>query len=129
MDSVQLFLIFFFDAFSLTRIELFFIVKQVALSFNGMVGGVTLGLFSLGMFVPWANSKGAMVGAITGLALVGWIGLGAQVVAIKGQIHVEGKLTSVDGCPCINETILAFSQTEESFPEAWSLYRVSYNHF
>lgn len=32
-------------------------VMQVALSFNGMVGGVTLGLFSLGMFFPWSNSK------------------------------------------------------------------------
>lgn len=32
-------------------------VMQVAISFNGMVGGVTLGLFSLGMFFPWANSK------------------------------------------------------------------------
>lgn len=30
---------------------------QVAISFNGMVGGVTLGLFSLGMLLPWANSK------------------------------------------------------------------------
>lgn len=32
-------------------------VLQVAISFNGMVGGVTLGLFSLGMLFPWANSK------------------------------------------------------------------------
>ncbi|KAK9879607.1 hypothetical protein WA026_006671 [Henosepilachna vigintioctopunctata] len=32
-------------------------VMQVAISFNGMVGGVTLGLFTLGMFFPWANSK------------------------------------------------------------------------
>lgn len=32
-------------------------VMQVAISFNGMVGGVTFGLFSLGMFFPWANTK------------------------------------------------------------------------
>lgn len=54
-------------------------VLQVALSFNGMVGGVVLGLFTLGMFVPWANAKGAVVGSVTALALVLWIGLGAQV--------------------------------------------------
>lgn len=32
-------------------------VLQLALSFNGMAGGVSLGLFSLGMLFPWANSK------------------------------------------------------------------------
>lgn len=54
-------------------------VLQVALSFNGMVGGVVLGLFTLGMFFPWANAKGAVVGSATALGLVVWIGLGAQV--------------------------------------------------
>lgn len=39
-------------------------VMQVAISFNGMAGGVTLGLFSIGMFFPWANSK---VGSIVNL--------------------------------------------------------------
>ena len=49
--------------FGLLSFALVFVVEQlggvlqVALSFNGMVGGVTLGLFSLGMFFPWANSK------------------------------------------------------------------------
>ena len=94
-----------------------------------MVGGVTLGLFSLGMFVPWANAKGAMVGAITSLALVGWIGLGAQISAAKGQIHQDGKPISVNKCSCVNETILSLLQPEEAFQDAWSIYRVSYSIF
>ncbi|CAH0406503.1 unnamed protein product [Chilo suppressalis] len=45
-------------------------VLQLALSFNGMAGGVSLGLFSLGMLFPWANAKGAVVGGVFGLLLV-----------------------------------------------------------
>lgn len=30
---------------------------QAALTFNGIVGGVNVGLFSLGMLLPWINSK------------------------------------------------------------------------
>lgn len=32
-------------------------VLQLALSFNGMAGGVSLGLFTLGMIFPWTNVK------------------------------------------------------------------------
>lgn len=102
---------------------------KVALSFNGMVGGVTLGMFSLGMFVPWANAKGAIVGAITALALVTWIGLGAQVANLNGQIHLVNKEMSIEYCPCINQTAYddQASGNDVETVEAWSIYRVS-NH-
>lgn len=79
-------------------------VMQVALSFNGMVGGVTLGLFSLGMFFPWANAKGAMVGAVTAMALVLWMGLGQQISIMNSDIVEMEKIISTTTCPCMNST-------------------------
>lgn len=35
---------------------LIYLFSQAALTFNGIVGGINLGLFSLGMFIPWINS-------------------------------------------------------------------------
>ncbi|XP_046475986.1 sodium-coupled monocarboxylate transporter 1 [Neodiprion pinetum] len=105
-------------------------VLEVALSFNGMVGGVTLGLFSLGMFVPWANAKGAMSGALTGLTLVLWVGLGAQIASLNGQIHVESKPVSTANCSsALNKTTSSFlrdKDDEDNDDEVFALYRVSY---
>ncbi|XP_012280964.1 sodium-coupled monocarboxylate transporter 1 [Orussus abietinus] len=120
----------FFGAFSFVLVfivERLGSVLEVALSFNGMVGGVTLGLFSLGMFVPWANAKGAISGAVVGLALVLWIGLGAQVAVFNGQIHLESKPISIDGCTCLNSTTFLEDQFHDAQDtEVFFIYKVSY---
>lgn len=96
----------------------------MALSFNGMVGGVTLGLFSLGMFFPWANARGAKLGATVGLALVLWVGLGAQIASMNGQIHIKSKPVSIAGCPCVNRTASYSEEDEDMEDEVFALYRV-----
>ncbi|XP_071353577.1 solute carrier family 5 member 6 [Trachinotus anak] len=59
-------------------------VLQVALKIFGMVGGPILGLFSLGMFFPWANSTGALTGLGAGLALAFWVGIGSILTRSPG---------------------------------------------
>ncbi|XP_063165397.1 sodium-coupled monocarboxylate transporter 1-like [Candoia aspera] len=51
---------------------------QAALSVFGLIGGPLLGIYSLGILFPFANSKGAFSGFICGFCLIMWIGIGAQ---------------------------------------------------
>ncbi|XP_072048595.1 sodium-coupled monocarboxylate transporter 1-like [Amphiura filiformis] len=54
-------------------------VLSAAFAIFGMVGGPLLGLFSLAMFFPWVNSKGAAIGLLSGLGVSFWVGIGALV--------------------------------------------------
>ncbi|KAB0798655.1 hypothetical protein PPYR_09648 [Photinus pyralis] len=99
-------------------------VMQIALSFNGMVGGVTLGLFSAGMFFPWTNSKGAVTGATVALAVVLWMGIGQQVAVANGSYVVQQKPVSVEGCRCLNHTEIAAEAVGQN--SLFFLYRISY---
>ncbi|GJQ70610.1 hypothetical protein Trydic_g23003 [Trypoxylus dichotomus] len=102
-------------------------VMQVAISFNGMVGGVTLALFSLGMFFPWSNSKGALFGATVALALVMWMGIGQQIYIASGALAIKEKETSIELCPCINVSIMNENKNITNEEEHISfLYRISF---
>lgn len=106
--------------FGLLTFALVFVAEQLggvlsaALSIFGMVGGPLLGLFSLGMFFPWANSVGAAVGHVCGLAFMFWIGVGTQVGLATGDVTYPKKPLSVSGCN-FTETTAGFSSTEAAF--------------
>ncbi|XP_067283027.1 sodium-coupled monocarboxylate transporter 1 isoform X1 [Pseudorasbora parva] len=52
---------------------------QAAISIIGVVGGPLLGLFSLGILFPCANTKGGLAGLLSGLVLSLWVCIGAQI--------------------------------------------------
>lgn len=97
-------------------------VLQLALSFNGMAGGVSLGLFSLGMLFPWANAKGAVAGGVFGLLLVLVAGGGAQLAQVPSP-QLPG---STDGCVASNYTHVFIDPTVRHDEEVFWLFRVSY---
>ncbi|XP_037509395.1 sodium-coupled monocarboxylate transporter 1 [Rhipicephalus sanguineus] len=59
------------------------------------IGGPLLGLFTLGMFIPCGNSKGAMTGLIVSLGFSLWINLGQFVISMA----LPKPSPSTDGCP------------------------------
>ncbi|XP_061500171.1 sodium-coupled monocarboxylate transporter 1 [Anopheles gambiae] len=86
--------------FGLVSFGLVFVVErlggilQATLTLNGLIGGVTLGLFSLGIFFRRANSKGAMIGGIVSLVLVIAVGVLAQL----NNEPTAPLPSSVEGC-------------------------------
>ncbi|XP_019947730.2 sodium-coupled monocarboxylate transporter 1-like [Paralichthys olivaceus] len=54
-------------------------ILQAAVSIFGIIGGPLLGLFTLGILCPFANSKGALSGLVSGLVVSLWVGIGAQI--------------------------------------------------
>uniref|UniRef100_A0A7N5ZYV9 Solute carrier family 5 member 8 n=1 Tax=Anabas testudineus TaxID=64144 RepID=A0A7N5ZYV9_ANATE len=54
-------------------------ILQAAVSIFGVIGGPLLGLFTLGFLCPFANSKGAVTGLISGLIVSLWVSTGARL--------------------------------------------------
>lgn len=71
-------------------------ILQATLTLNGLVGGVMLGLFCLGIMCKKANRKGALWGGLTSLILVLCMGVIAQL----NTTELEYLPSSVDECPC-----------------------------
>lgn len=77
-------------------------ILQATLTLNGLIGGVTLGLFSLGVLFKSANSKGALYGGIISLASVVYIGIMAQL----NDVEPTPLSSSLTECKCYsNETM------------------------
>ena len=76
---------------------------QAAIGLFGMVGGPLLGVFSLGMFVPFASSVGALTGLLTSLVFVLWMGFGQIVARQMGTFDTASFApvmnTSTTSCP------------------------------
>ncbi|XP_017285382.1 sodium-coupled monocarboxylate transporter 1 isoform X2 [Kryptolebias marmoratus] len=72
-------------------------ILQAAISIFGIIGGPLLGLFTLGILCPCANSKGAVSGLVSGLVVSLWVGIGAQIYPPPPEMSRPLPLTT-DGC-------------------------------
>ncbi|XP_051581128.1 solute carrier family 5 member 6a isoform X1 [Myxocyprinus asiaticus] len=102
-------------------------VLQAALSIFGMVGGPLLGLFCLGMFFPWANSTGALVGLAAGLVMAFWIGIGSFVSKMSASVPPIINATVMPDVGNMTTAVMTTLITSKSRPSGvQALYSLSY---
>ncbi|XP_072761247.1 sodium-coupled monocarboxylate transporter 1-like [Anoplolepis gracilipes] len=107
-------------------------VFQIALSTRGITDGPLLGLFVLGMLVPWANTKGVLFGGCAGLISMLWLVGGTQWHIMHGRIKYDSLPTSMDGCPYpLNETLTTAIPTPWMEPDEkpMILFQISFMHY
>lgn len=99
-------------------------ILQATLTLNGLVGGILLGLFSLGIFFKSANLKGALYGGALSTLCVLTLGIFALTFG-DDEPPME---SSVEGCSCfVNATAIPIIDDTQN-DDAWytSIYKISY---
>lgn len=98
-------------------------VLQATLTLNGLIGGILLGLFSLGIFFKKANLKGALYGGLLSTFLVITLGVFALIFD-EEEPFLD---TSVEGCTCyVNSTITTPEPDNRDSQWYELIYQVSY---
>ncbi|GAB1869714.1 Sodium-coupled monocarboxylate transporter 1 [Camponotus japonicus] len=109
-------------------------VLQLTMSLTSITSGPSLGIFIMGILLPWINGKGALIGGLAGLSFMGWLILSAEAAIASGQIKFDVKPVSTKGCnysfPQMENLLLSVSLDsildDANGEEPWALYRLSY---
>ena len=100
----------------------------------GIFGGPVLGLFTLGMFIPWASGSAALISAIVSLITVLWIALGGNISRLNNFYHISQLELDISNCKNtqwnITTKINAIAENNSPDPNLWWLhlpiYEISY---
>lgn len=108
-------------------------VFQIGVSTRGVTDGPLLGLFVLGMLVPWANAKGTLVGGYVSVLSMLWLVVGALWHTMHNKLKYDPLPTSTDGCLYpLNQTlptVITTPATVDSSEEPMILFQISFMHY
>lgn len=112
-------------------------IFQLSLTITGITAGTMLGLFSLGMLVPWATTKGAIVGGLVSMVTMIWIIVGAQWNMFNGRLYYKPLPFTTEGCLNVHDLVNQTTTTTttqnsmqiESLGKPFFLYRISFMYY
>ncbi|CAH0558329.1 unnamed protein product [Brassicogethes aeneus] len=73
-------------------------VLQLSMSFGAIASGPSLGMFIMGVTLPWVNAKGALIGGTSGLSFMIWLCYRAQTLIASGDLIFPEKPITTEGC-------------------------------
>lgn len=73
-------------------------VLQLSMSLSAVTNGPLLGIFTLGVMLPWVHGTGAIIGGATGLCVMAWICAKAQAAIASGELSYVTKPVDTQGC-------------------------------
>lgn len=111
-------------------------VLQLSMSLGAVTNGPLLGIFTMGVAVPWVHGNGAIIGGATGLGVMAWICAKAQAAIATGELTFVTKPVNTQGCSytfIASEpmSMLAINATESPIldiikDETFAIYHISY---
>lgn len=110
-------------------------IFQLSHAMGGITSGTLLGLFSLGMLVPWATTKGAVAGGLISIVTMIWIIVGTQWHKMNHRVYHESLPSATDGClnlsSLFNDTITTTQNLTQIEPvdEPFFIYRISFLYY
>ncbi|XP_015365034.1 PREDICTED: sodium-coupled monocarboxylate transporter 1-like [Diuraphis noxia] len=112
-------------------------IFQLSISLGGVTYGSLLSVFTLGICFPWANSRGAVCGMLSSLAVMAWIVAGAQFTIYNKELKFVEKDLSIAGCPAnttfTNHTdfsgLIRVNEEVYASPNVSTIYMISYMYY
>ncbi|CAL7946567.1 unnamed protein product [Xylocopa violacea] len=111
-------------------------IFRASMTLHGITSGAMVGIFTLGMLVPWATSKGAIAGGLISLLTMLWIIVGAQVNMVKKRLVYPPLPISSDGCTKMNNYLFNQTTTTPANPtsstekeEPFILFTISFMYY
>ncbi|KAL5274152.1 hypothetical protein ACFFRR_000737 [Megaselia abdita] len=73
-------------------------VLQLSLTLHAITQGPLLGIFTVGMCLPWIKSKSAVTGGLTAFLVMTYICIRGHYAVSTGEVLIPKKPVSIDGC-------------------------------
>ncbi|GJQ68456.1 hypothetical protein Trydic_g17034 [Trypoxylus dichotomus] len=104
-------------------------ILALSIAFSGITSGPLLGLFTMGMIFPFANSKGALIGSVCSLLIGCGIMVGNRIYQAAGILTYIPKPTSIEGCVANVTNIASNTTIPNGGQYVFILFRVSHYYY